>query len=92
MLLDEPFTAIDEGTTSHLLDIVLRLHREGRTVICVLHDFEQIRKYFPRCLLLARECIAWDDSVKVLQPENLMSARFFRDDWNVQTAICERAV
>jgi zinc/manganese transport system ATP-binding protein len=91
MLLDEPFTAIDESTTRHLLDIVLGWHAKGHTVICVLHDFEQIRKYFPRCLLIARECIAWDESLKALHPENLMGARFFRDGW-ADNAVCERAV
>jgi len=92
MLLDEPFTAIDESTTAHLMDIVLRWHREKRTVICVLHDFEQIRKYFPQCLLLARECIAWGESAKTLHPEKLLNARFFRDDRPADTGICERAV
>lgn len=92
MLLDEPFTAIDESTTVHLLDIILRWHREKRTVICVLHDFEQIKKYFPECVLLAGECIAWGSPAKALHPENLLSARFFREDWNANVAICERAV
>jgi zinc/manganese transport system ATP-binding protein len=92
MLLDEPFNAIDESTTQHLLDIILRWHKEKRTIICVLHDFEQIRKYFPDCLLLARECIAWDSSAKALHPENLLGSRFFKDDWQSNIAMCERAV
>jgi zinc/manganese transport system ATP-binding protein len=91
-LLDEPFNAIDESTTKHLLDIILRWHNEKRTIICVLHDFEQIRKYFPDCLLLARECVAWDSSAKALHPENLLNSRFFKDDWQSNIAICERAV
>lgn len=92
MLLDEPFTALDEGTTAHLLDIVLRWHHEKRTVICVLHDMEQIKQYFPQCLLLAGECIAWDSPAKALHPEKLLSARFFRESWDTGIAVCERAV
>jgi len=38
ILLDEPFAAIDGQTMSVLLDQVMRWHREGRTVIAVLHD------------------------------------------------------
>lgn len=89
MLLDEPFNAIDAATTSHLLDIVLQWHKEGRTVICVLHDFEQIKKVFPRCLLMARECIAWDESAKALHPERLLHAHFFRDNIHAEPEICD---
>ena len=92
MLLDEPFNAIDENTTTHLLDIIRRWHAEKRTIICVLHDFEQIRNHFPDCLLLARECIAWDASAKALHPEKLLGSRFFKDDWQSNVAVCERAV
>lgn len=91
VLLDEPFTAIDADTTTHLLEIILRWHAEKRTVICVLHDFAQIRKYFPDCLLLARECIAWGDSAKTLQPDMLQNARVFHDSWHATPEICERA-
>ena len=92
MLLDEPFNAIDEHTTSLLMNIVMRWHKEKRTIVCVLHDFEQIRKYFPSTLLLARECVAWCDTAQALHPEKLMTTRFFRDDWNSNVAVCERAV
>lgn len=92
MLLDEPFNAIDESTTALLLDIIKQWHHEKRTIICVLHDFEQIKSHFTQCMLLARECIAWDTPAKALHPEKLMNARFFREDWNRNVAICERAV
>lgn len=92
ILLDEPFSAIDASTIDHLMEIVHRWHREGRTVLCVLHDFEQIRQHFPHCLLLARECIAWDQSARALHPENLLKARFFRQEWVTQPEICERAL
>jgi len=91
MLLDEPFTAMDEDTAMHLLELILRWHKQGRTIICVLHDFEQIRSHFPRCLLLARECLAWDASETVLQSEALMHSRFFKGDWQAQTLPCERS-
>src|ERR1700751_1462422 len=59
ILLDEPFAAIDARTTDHLMGLVRRWHDEGRTVIAVLHDFDQVRQFFPSCLLLAREAISW---------------------------------
>jgi zinc/manganese transport system ATP-binding protein len=48
ILLDEPFTAIDARTTRDLIDIILRWHGDGRTIIAVLHDFDQIRAHFPK--------------------------------------------
>lgn len=91
ILLDEPFTAIDESTTRHLLDIVKTWHAQGRTVIAVLHELEQIRQHLPRTLLLARECIAWEATARALHPENLLNARFFRPEWQGHDR-CEQAV
>jgi zinc/manganese transport system ATP-binding protein len=59
ILLDEPFAAIDAQTLSVLLDQVTRWHREGRTVIAVLHDLDLVRAHFPSTLALARRCVAW---------------------------------
>jgi zinc/manganese transport system ATP-binding protein len=58
LLLDEPFNAVDAKTTYALLEVLRQCHQEGRGVIAVLHDYEQVRAYFPHTLLLAREKIA----------------------------------
>jgi zinc/manganese transport system ATP-binding protein len=75
VLLDEPFTAVDERTTDDLLQLVRRWHREGRTVIAVLHDLDQVREHFPSTMLLARSCVGWGDTASVLTSDNLMRAR-----------------
>jgi zinc/manganese transport system ATP-binding protein len=85
IILDEPFTAIDARTTRDLLDIMLRWHRDGRTVIAVLHDFEQIRAHFPTTLLLAREAIAWGPTETVLSGANLLRARAMAEAWDAST-------
>jgi zinc/manganese transport system ATP-binding protein len=59
ILLDEPFAAIDAQTISVLLDQVVQWHREGRTVIAVLHDLDLVRARFPSTVVLARRCVAW---------------------------------
>ena len=82
VLLDEPFTAIDARTTQDLLDLVRRWHSEGRTVIAVLHDFDQVRAHFPQTLLLARECIAWGPTADALSPANLLRARAMAERWD----------
>lgn len=71
ILLDEPFAAIDQATTSDLLRLVRRWESEGRTVIAVLHDLDQVRAQFPTTLMLACRQIAWGPTEAVLVPENL---------------------
>ncbi len=67
ILLDEPFAAIDFETTYKLTEIIKRWHGEHRTVICVLHDLEQIINNFHDCLILNRKCVDWGKSEIVLQ-------------------------
>jgi zinc/manganese transport system ATP-binding protein len=92
ILLDEPFTAIDADSTRHLLDIITQWHAEKRTIICVLHDFDQIRKYFPQCLLMARECVAWGPSAETLNPEYLLKARFFHEMPGNAVELCKQVI
>lgn len=88
ILLDEPFTAIDQRTTRDLLDIVLGWHRDGRTVIAVLHDFEQVRSHFPQTLLIARELIAWGPTEDVMSGQNLVRARAMAESWDEEANAC----
>jgi zinc/manganese transport system ATP-binding protein len=66
ILLDEPFTAIDQPTTSDLLEVVAGWHAEGRTVIAVLHNVEMVEDLFPRVLVLGGDTVAWGDTRQVL--------------------------
>ncbi len=75
VLLDEPFNAIDAGTTADLIDVVKRWHGEGRTVLAVLHDIDAVRAHFPETLLLARELVAHGPTDEVLTAENQFRAR-----------------
>lgn len=88
ILLDEPFNAIDARTTEDLLAIVKRWHGEGRTVIAVLHDLEQVRTHFPNTLLLAREAIAWGRTADVLTEPNLTAARTLSEAWDDHAEPC----
>jgi len=88
ILLDEPFTAIDQRTTRDLLDLVLRWNREGRTVIAVLHDFEQVRSYFPETLLIARELVGWGKTQEIMSPANLIKARAMAERWDEEAETC----
>ncbi|CAN5545797.1 zinc ABC transporter ATP-binding protein AztA [soil metagenome] len=89
ILLDEPFNAIDARTTADLLRLARRWHDEGRTVIAVLHDMHQVQENFPRCLLLAREAVAWGATADVLTVENMHRARQMSERWDEHAPICE---
>ncbi|MFV8834724.1 zinc ABC transporter ATP-binding protein AztA [Aquisalimonas sp.] len=90
LLLDEPFNAIDACTTADLLRVVARWHGEGRTVIAVLHDLDQVRAHFPRTLLMARTTVDWGATEQVLRAENLFRARQMAEAWDDTAVRCDR--
>ena len=91
ILLDEPFNAIDAKTIVDLLEIVRRWHREQRTIMVALHDFELIKANFPETLLLAREPVAWGRTPDVMTAENLLKARRMCEAFDTQAAECVQA-
>jgi zinc/manganese transport system ATP-binding protein len=90
ILLDEPFTAIDARTTRDLLELVRVWHGQGRTVIAVLHDIDQVRQHFPQTLLMARQAIAWGETAQVLSVANLRKARNMAEFWSADVELCAR--
>ena len=91
ILLDEPFTAVDRRTTDDLLERIHRWQREGRTVVAVLHDLEEVRRHFPQTLLLAREVVAQGPTEAVLTADNLRRARAVAEALDEDAALCRRA-
>jgi zinc/manganese transport system ATP-binding protein len=71
ILLDEPFAAVDAETTARLIQLLLAWHRQGRTVICVLHDLLLIQKYFPDSFVLAGKCLGHGHTHKMLEQKLL---------------------
>ena len=75
VLIDEPFVALEAQVVADLIAIVRRWHAEGRTVVAVLHDHDEVRRGFPDTLILARELIAYGPTAEILTDENLKTAR-----------------
>jgi zinc/manganese transport system ATP-binding protein len=88
ILLDEPFTALDQRTEADLIGVVQRWHGEGRTVVAVMHDLDLVRRVFPTSLLLARDLVGWGASADVLCAENLQAARVLGASWGDDAARC----
>lgn len=92
ILLDEPFMAVDERTMADLLALIERWHRDGRTILTVLHDLDLVRGHFPETMILAREPVAWGPTREVLaQNEHLDRARSMMEAWDEQAAACARS-
>lgn len=81
ILLDEPFSSIDSQTTEDLLLLIQQWNQEGKTIIAVLHDITQVKKFFSETLLLARHRIAWGPSQSCLTSENLRKAGAISMAW-----------
>ena len=92
ILLDEPFSALDAATTRDLLGVVTNWHRQGRTVIAVLHDLEMVRKHFPQTLLIARELVSWGPTEQALSAANLAKANERSLAWHDTASWCEAPV
>jgi len=89
LLLDEPFAAVDEGTTLDLLQLLERWRAAGKTVLVVLHDLSLVRRHFAHTLLLAREPIAFGATAAVLTPANLRRAMNMREAFDEAAPWCE---
>jgi zinc/manganese transport system ATP-binding protein len=74
MLLDEPFSAVDEKTIEDLMNVLFELHNDGATIVTVVHNIELVRKYFPLTMLLSRELIGFGKTKEVITTENLARA------------------
>ncbi|QCB46376.1 ABC transporter ATP-binding protein [Hydrogenophaga sp. PAMC20947] len=79
VLLDEPFSAVDQRTTADLLGLLHQWHEAGKTVVAVSHDLAQVRAHFPLTLLLAREPVAYGPTEQVLTEANWANATAMRE-------------
>lgn len=89
ILLDEPFSAIDNATVDDLMALVRGWNGEGRTVVAVLHDLAIVRAHFPQTLLMARQAIAWGPTAAALAPHNMARARAMTEAFDDSAPFCE---
>jgi zinc/manganese transport system ATP-binding protein len=52
VMLDEPFTGVDEATCEVLMSLMLDMHRQGQTLLAVLHDSQRVAAHFPQVMRL----------------------------------------
>ncbi len=74
LLLDEPFTGIDAQTTQDLLKLVQQWHKEGKTIIAILHDLELVKKCFSETLLLNKSIQGWAKTEDIFKNNTPLAA------------------
>lgn len=67
-LLDEPFSGIDATTEEALIEVLLDLRAQGRTLVAVHHDLGTVAKFFDEVVLLHRHVLAFGPPDEVLTP------------------------
>jgi energy-coupling factor transporter ATP-binding protein EcfA2 len=77
LIADEPTGGLDFATGEKVMEILLDLNRQGRTIIVITHDMELAAKYCRRLVVLRRGEVWMDGTPKEVfgQPERLTQTR-----------------
>lgn len=71
LILDEPTSGVDVGTTESLFELLGRFHRQGMTVIVVSHDVSVVAQHVSTVACLNRTLVAHGRPKEVLRPDIL---------------------
>lgn len=82
ILLDEPTTFLDISHQLELLTLFTRLHREGRTVVAVLHDLNHAARYATHLIVMRAGEIVAEGA-----PSDVVTAALVADVFNVSAII-----
>lgn len=88
ILLDEPFNAIDQKSVRALLGILQDWHQQKRTILVATHDIDQVRRYFPTTLYLARELLAYGTTLATLSSQNMQKAKNLSEAFDEDASVC----
>jgi manganese transport system ATP-binding protein len=71
ILLDEPFTGVDVKTERQIIQLLMQLRQEGRTILMSTHDLSSITTFCDRVILLNRTILAAGSTTDTLTEDNL---------------------
>jgi iron complex transport system ATP-binding protein len=75
IVLDEPTSHLDLRVAHEILALLVRLARQGRTIVCAMHDLNDAAAYADRLMLLGCErLLGFDTSQRVLLPSTIEAA------------------
>jgi manganese/zinc/iron transport system ATP- binding protein len=70
-LMDEPFAGVDAATERSIVELLLEMRKEGKTIVVVHHDLQSAIEYFDWILLLNTRLVASGPTEKVFTTELL---------------------
>ena len=71
LLLDEPFVGVDITTEEHIIRVLRKLAKEGKTLLVVHHDLPTVPAYFNQVILINQRLIAYGDTETTFVKENI---------------------
>lgn len=71
ILMDEPFVGIDMASQESILDLLLQLKNNGKTIVMVHHDLSTVAQYFDDVLLLNNKLVLHGDTSTVLHSQEI---------------------
>ncbi len=85
ILLDEPFTGVDVGTETAIIELLRDLRRDGHLMLVSTHNLGSVPEYCDQVVLVNRTVLAFGPTAEVFTEQNLLSAfggvlRHFRFD------------
>jgi manganese/zinc/iron transport system ATP- binding protein len=70
-LMDEPFAGVDAATERAIIDILIELRRQERTILVVHHDLQTVTQYFDWVIMLNMRVVASGPTDEMYTDENL---------------------
>ncbi len=70
-MMDEPFAGVDAATEKAIIDILIALRRQGKTILVVHHDLQTVTEYFDWVIMLNMRVVAAGPTREVFTNENL---------------------
>jgi manganese/zinc/iron transport system ATP- binding protein len=70
-LMDEPFAGVDAATERAIIDILIELRTQQKTILVVHHDLQTVTNYFDWVIMLNMRVVAFGPTAEVFTDENL---------------------
>ena len=70
-MMDEPFAGVDAATERAIIDIMVTLREQGKSILVVHHDLQTVTEYFNWVIMLNMRVVASGLTREVFTDENL---------------------
>lgn len=74
LILDEPFTGVDQKTETIMFDIFGELKAQAKTLLVISHDLSETLDHYDQLLLLNKRVVAKGPRREVMTEHNLLAA------------------